>query len=87
MNQAHNPRFPLSGHRIRHDGWNIDRVEQFLRHLSITGCVREAALMSGMSKTSAYRLQSRSPEFAAAWDQALRKAGFIRGLIRASRRH
>jgi hypothetical protein len=87
MNQPHNPRCPLSGHRIRHDGWNIDRVEHFLRHLSITGCVREAALMSGMSKTSAYRLQRRSPEFADAWDQALRQAGFMQGLIRANSRH
>jgi hypothetical protein len=87
MNQPHNPRCPLSGHRIRHDGWNIDRVEHFLRHLSISGCVREAALMSGMSKTSAYRLQRRSPEFADAWDQALRRAGFMQGLIRANSRH
>lgn len=87
MNQPHTRRCPLSGHRIRHDGWNINRVEQFLRHLSITGCVREAALMSGMSKTSAYRLQKRSSEFADAWEQALRKAGFLQGLMRASNRH
>jgi hypothetical protein len=85
MNQPHNPRCPLSGHRIRHDGWNTRRVDAFLRHLSITGCVRESAFMVGMSKTSAYRLQRRSPEFAIAWDEALSRAVFHHGLLRASR--
>lgn len=85
MNQPHNPRCPLSGHRIRHDGWNTGRVDLFLRHLSVTGCVRESAWMAGMSKTSAYRLQRRSPEFAVAWDEALCRANFAHGLRRASR--
>lgn len=83
--KPNNPRCPLTGHRIRHDGWNAVRVHQFLMHLGITGCIREAAFMAGMSKTSAYRLQRRSPEFAEAWDTALAKAGYAQGLNRATR--
>ena len=85
MKQRNNPRCPLSGHRIRHDGWNSNRVDLFLRNLSITGCVRQSAMMVGMSKTSAYRLQRRSPEFAIAWDEALSKGHFYRGALRATR--
>jgi hypothetical protein len=70
----------LTSHRMRHDGWTPARIEKFLLHLGLTGCIREAAFMAGMSKTSAYRLQRRSPEFAEAWDTALVRAGFVRGL-------
>ena len=80
MYKAHNPRDPLRGHRIRHDGWNTVRVDRFLAHLAISGCVRESAFMAGMSKTSAYRLRRRSPEFAEAWDQALVRAGYLHGM-------
>ena len=85
MNERNNPRDALTGHRIRHDGWTDQRVNAFLVHLGITGCIREAAFMAGMSKTSAYRLQRRSPTFAVAWDEALVKAGFVHGMQKIMR--
>ena len=79
------PEYQLRGHRIRHDGWNLRRSNTFLIHLAATGCVREAAWMADMSKTSAYRLYKRDPDFADLWDMALRDAANLRGLMRSLR--
>ena len=49
MYKAHNPRDPLRGHRIRHDGWNTVRVDRFLAHLAISG--RLYSLQTQMNKT------------------------------------
>lgn len=57
--------------RYRHDGWTEARRTRFMQTLAMTGCVRDACRVAGMSNVSAYRLRRKSPEFAAAWDRAL----------------
>lgn len=62
--------------RARHDGWTAQRQRGFLRALAETGCISEAAHITGITPRSAYRLRHH-PEgraFAAAWDQALQLA-------------
>jgi hypothetical protein len=54
----------------RHDGWTLDRQRDFLAHLGRFGGVTAAARAVGISAKSAYRLRTRSPAFAAAWDKA-----------------
>lgn len=56
----------------RHDGWTGGRMAVFCRSLADTGVVAAAARAAGMGKQSAYKLRARLPEFAAAWDAALR---------------
>lgn len=43
----------------RHDGWDLERQTAFLRALSATHSVSEAAKSVGKSRQSAYRLRSR----------------------------
>ena len=60
----------------RADGWTIERQRRFIAMLADTGSVTQAALETGMSASSAYRLR-RLPEgrsFAAAWDIAIHHA-------------
>lgn len=58
--------------RQRHDGWTPARQAAFLQALRETACVREACTVVGLSSTSAYRTRGRVPEFAEAWDHALK---------------
>src|SRR5687768_1413772 len=57
--------------RHRHDGWTEERQRRFLQALAMTGCVRDAARVAGMSNVAGYRLRKISPEFRDAWDRAL----------------
>lgn len=61
-------------HRIRHDGWTLTRQTQFIERLAATASVTDAARYVGMSRQSARDLYNRSPQFRAAWDEALRAA-------------
>ena len=61
----------MPGYRVRHDGWNQQRVQRFLDTLAHTGCVQDAARVAGMSAVAGRRAQKRYPLFAAAWDDAL----------------
>ncbi|MXP08568.1 hypothetical protein [Pseudoblastomonas halimionae] len=56
----------------RHDGWSLDKQGAFLRQLSATHSVTEAAQSVGMSRQSAYRLRSRlkGRAFDLAWEVA-----------------
>lgn len=56
----------------RHDGWSLDLQVAFLRALSATHSVSEAAKSVGMSRQSAYRLRSRlkGRPFDLAWEVA-----------------
>ena len=56
----------------RHDGWSLDKQAKFLRQLSATHSVTEAANSVGMSRQSAYRLRSRlkGQAFDLAWEVA-----------------
>lgn len=56
----------------RHDGWSVARQVRFLRALSATHSVTEAANSVGMSRQSAYRLRSRlkGKAFDLAWEVA-----------------
>lgn len=56
----------------RHDGWTRARQAAFLRQLSATHSVTEAARSVGMSRQSAYRLRSRlkGQAFDLAWEVA-----------------
>lgn len=56
----------------RHDGWPLDTQAAFLRALSATHSVSEAARSVGRSRQSAYRLRSRlkGQPFDLAWEVA-----------------
>lgn len=56
----------------RHDGWTPEKQAAFLRALSATHSVTEAARSVGMSRQSAYRLRSRlkGDAFDLAWEVA-----------------
>lgn len=69
----------MPGLRVRHDGWTEERTQRFFDALGHTGCVRDAARVAGVSNVAAYRMKRRFPLFAAAWDEALGRAG--QGLI------
>jgi hypothetical protein len=64
----------MPGYRLRHDGWNQQRVQRFLDTLAHTGCVRDAARVAGMSRVAANRAQKRFPLFADACADALARA-------------
>jgi hypothetical protein len=64
----------MPGLRVRHDGWTEARTGRFLDTLAVTGCVRDAARVAGLSSHSGYRQYKRFPAFAAAWDDALARA-------------
>jgi hypothetical protein len=69
----------MPGLRVRHDGWTAARTQRFLDVLGHTGCVTDAARVAGLSGTGARRMRQKFPAFAAAWDEALARAG--QGLI------
>lgn len=56
----------------RHDGWTLPKQATFLRQLSATHSVSEAARAAGMTRQSAYRLRSRlkGKPFDLAWEVA-----------------
>nr|WP_298930539.1 hypothetical protein [uncultured Erythrobacter sp.] len=56
----------------RHDGWTLAKQAMFLRQLSATHSVTEAARAAGMTRQSAYRLRSRlkGKPFDLAWEVA-----------------
>jgi hypothetical protein len=64
---------PQPNHRIRKDGWTIERQLSFLATLHSTRSVTAAAGAAGMSRESAYRLCNRRENqlFAALWELAL----------------
>ncbi len=57
--------------RNRLAGWSADRQRLFLTTLAETGSVHLASEAARLAARSAYRLRTRSPAFAAAWDTAL----------------
>ena len=60
--------------RVRRDGWTPTRQAEFLRHLSASHSVANAAKAVGMSRQSAYRLRAklRGTPFDMAWEAAFR---------------
>ncbi len=61
----------LPDSRNRLAGWSADRQRIFLAALAETGSVHLASNHARLSARSAYRLRTRSPAFARAWDSAL----------------
>lgn len=61
----------LDDSRKRLAGWSAVRQRLFLSTLAETGCVHLASSAARLSARSAYRLRTRSPAFAQAWDAAL----------------
>ena len=59
--------------RIRSDGWTLPRQRCFIKLLSITGSVEQAARAAEMSASSAYRLRLHpdGAAFRRAWEAAL----------------
>ena len=62
---------PLEDSRKRLAGWSAERQRLFLAHLAETGSVHLASTAARLSARGAYRLRTRSPAFARAWDTAL----------------
>ena len=62
---------PLTESRKRLAGWSAERQRLFLQTLAETGCVHLASDAARLTARSAYRLRTRSPAFARAWDTAL----------------
>ena len=60
--------------RLRHDGWDGQKMARFCEALAETGVVTEACVACGMSAKSAYALRHRDPLFAQAWEAALSMA-------------
>lgn len=74
------PKNPLiPSYRQRHDGWTLARTKTFLATLRQTGCVADAARVTGVSARSGYRLRQKDADFREAWDDALADAR--RGLL------
>lgn len=74
--EPHVPAMPFDGvalpeSRNRLAGWSADRQRLFLTTLAETGSVHLASSAARLTARSAYRLRTRSPAFAAAWDTAL----------------
>ena len=81
MAHTHSPRspgaptlsaLPAPARAQRHDGWSLPKQVAFLRALSATHSVHEAARSVGCSRQSAYRLRSRlkGQPFDLAWEVA-----------------
>jgi hypothetical protein len=62
---------PLEDSRKRLAGWSAERQRLFLETLAETGSVHLASSAARLAARSAYRLRTRSPAFASAWDAAL----------------
>jgi hypothetical protein len=61
----------LDDSRKRLAGWSAERQRLFLETLAETGSVHLASSSARLTARSAYRLRTRSPAFARAWDAAL----------------
>ena len=75
----HVPAMPFDGVELedsskRLAGWSADRQRLFLSTLAETGSVHLASSAARLSARGAYKLRTRSPAFAAAWDTALQLA-------------
>lgn len=68
------PTDPQKPYRVRHDGWTVQRQNDFIEALGRTGCVRDAARVAGISWNSAYKFRERDADFAERWESALRRA-------------
>lgn len=64
----------LDDRRKRLAGWSAARQRLFLAALAETGSVHFASDAARLAARSAYRLRTRSPAFAVAWDTALQLA-------------
>ena len=64
----------LPATRNRLAGWSAERQRYFLATLAETGSVHLASSAARLTARSAYKLRTRSPAFAAAWDTALQLA-------------
>jgi hypothetical protein len=79
--------FPPGGRKPRHDGWTPEAINIFLRELSATGVVEQAARAAGLSASAAYSFRNRRQgrAFAKMWDAVLvhraraRVAGELQG--------
>jgi hypothetical protein len=60
--------------RTRHDGWSDDKRRRFWETLALTGCVRDAARVAGISNQAAYRRRQRDAAFRAEWNEALARS-------------
>ncbi len=69
----------LPGFRPLKTGWTPERLQRFFDVLTHTGCVLDACHVAGISDASAYKMKTRFPLFAAAWENALNRGN--RGLI------
>jgi len=67
-----NPSNPRAEHNARQDGWTLPKQATFLRALSASHSVTQAAKSVGMSRQSAYRLRSKlkGQAFDLAWEVA-----------------
>lgn len=65
--------------------WNKAAKEKFLKKLSKTGNVSEAARSVDASRQGAYQLRARDPAFAEAWDSALEEAADLLELVAFNR--
>lgn len=77
--QPHVPAMPFDGveledSRKRLAGWSAERQRLFLSTLAETGSVHLSSKAARLSARGAYRLRTRSPAFAKAWDTALQLA-------------
>ena len=75
----HLPAMPFDGveledSRKRLAGWSAERQRLFLSTLAETGSVHLSSRAARLSARGAYRLRTRSPAFAKAWDTALQLA-------------
>lgn len=61
--------------RARHDAFTPGRRRVFLRHLSKTGCLADAARLTGVSARTVYNHQEKEAEFARHCELAIRMAG------------
>ena len=61
----------LDDSRKRLAGWSAERQRLFLETLAETGSIHLASSAARLTARSAYRLRTRSPAFARAWDTAL----------------
>jgi hypothetical protein len=64
----------LPDSRKRLAGWSAERQRLFLSTLAETGSVHLSSKAARLSARGAYRLRTRSPAFAKAWDTALQLA-------------
>jgi hypothetical protein len=72
LERLRQPNMHHDARRARHDGWTIERQKEFIETLAATASVSDACRYVGLSRQSAHKLYQRSPQFRAAWDDALK---------------